>query len=378
MKVIQTNKAYWPLIGGVETIVTGLAEGLRAHQGVEVSVLACNHVRSLRCTVKEIRGVSVTYAPMWTTIASLPISPAYPFLLRRRTGDILHVHEPFPLADLSLTFWPRIRKNFRRLVVTWHSDIVRQKWALASYTPVIHRLLDAADCILVASENNIGISKFLPLYREKCRVIPFGLNLAWRNHREDRRAKVEGIRATLGTPLILFVGRLVYYKGLRYLLEALSILPEGQLVIIGSGPLLPELLKHAETLGIQKRVTFMPHLPDEELYAHYEACDIFVLPSTEVSEAFGLVQIEAMACGKPVVSTDLGTGVNFVNRTGETGLTVAPRDARALADAIKRLIHDVPLRSRLGQNAQKRVHREFSASRMIERTVDLYQTLLSR
>jgi rhamnosyl/mannosyltransferase len=377
MRIIHTNKAYYPLIGGVETIVANLAEGLIKRDGIDVKVLVCNNQYSLLQKQKKINGVLVVYIPMWTKIASLPISPSYPLHLSCMEGDILHVHEPFPLADLSVLFFPKITKKFSRIVVSWHSDIVRQKWVMSLYSSALHRFLEKVDRIIVATPKHIESSKFLQHYADKCEVIPYGLQLGW-VHDQDRRIQdVASIREKHGTPLLLFVGRLVYYKGLQYLIEALHMLPNGRLIIIGSGPLYSDLQKQIVSLGLEGRVKIYPHVSDAELHAFYEACDIFVLSSTEVSEAFGLVQVEAMACGKPVVSTRLGTGVTFVNQDGVTGLTVQPRDSRALADTLEKLINDSELRLLLGRNAKERAFREFTAEKMIDRTLNLYERLLS-
>jgi glycosyltransferase involved in cell wall biosynthesis len=376
MKIIQTNKAYHPLIGGVETIVANLSEGLIKRDAVDVEVLVCNNVISLRKQQRTINGVQVTYLPMWTKIASLPISPSYPVVLSRLYGDILHIHEPFPLADLSILSIPSIRKRFSRIVVTWHSDIVRQKWALSVYSSIIHKFLKKVDRIIVATPNHIDSSLYLRNYIDKCEVIPFGLQLDWVHERNGRDEKVQKIKHCYGGPLLLFVGRLVYYKGLKYLISAMRLLPDAKLVIIGSGPLQATLQKQIADLQLDKRVVILSNIPDTELHAFYEACDVFVLPSTEMSEAFGLVQVEAMACGKPVVSTNLNTGVSFVNQNGITGLTVRPRDPEGLSEAIQKLIDDTRLRYSLGRNAKERALQEFTIEKMIERTMNLYNRIL--
>ncbi len=377
MKIVQTNKAYAPHVGGVETTVTTLAEGLSAKEGITVEVLVCNPRRTLTLETRTVNGVTVTYAPRWGSIASLPISPSFLPHLARMHGDILHVHEPFPLVDLSLALFPRIRHQFKRIVVTWHSDIVRQQWALKIYRPFIERFLPLVDRILVSSPALIDNSDFLGRYRDRCEVIPLGVGLEWTRDRAKRVGRVEEIRRRIGTPLVLFVGRLVYYKGLQYLVEAITRLPGAKLVIIGSGPLKAQLDAQVAALGLGGRVTILPHLANEELYAYYEACDLFVLPSTERSEAYGLVQIEAMASGKPVVSTEIKTGTTFVNCNGITGLTVPPRDADALARAMNEIIHNDVLRNRLGQQAEERALREFTAVKMVDRTLALYERLLA-
>jgi len=238
-------------------------------------------------------------------------------------------------------------------------------------------LLEVADRIIVASPNHIDSSQFLLKHREKCEVIPYGIKLGWVGDWRSRHTRAESIRLKYGTPLLLFVGRLVYYKGLTYLIDALQQLPDAQLLIVGSGPLLSDLMKQTVGLRLEKRVKIIPNVSDEDLHAFYEACDVFVLPSSESSEAFGLVQIEAMACGKPVVSTNLKTGVTFVNQHGITGLTVPVRDALSLANALRRLLDDQGLRESLGMNAKERVLKEFTIEKMIDRTIESYRNLLS-
>jgi rhamnosyl/mannosyltransferase len=377
MMVVQTNKAYAPLVGGIEKTITNLAEGLCMKDGINVQVLVCNHERSLRTVRREMNGVPVTYVPTWGLVASLPISPSYLGSLIRMRGDILHIHEPFPLADLSVLTFPAVAKHFSKIVVTWHSDIVRQRWAMRYYGPLVRRFLRRVDRILVSSPNLIAHSEYLSPMSDRCEVIPLGVKMEWVHQSGTRTDRVEQIRCTYGTPLLLFVGRLVYYKGIRYLVEALAMIPGARLVMIGSGPLKGELLRQVERLGLRERVTIIPPVSEEELHAFYEACDMLVLPSIERSEAYGLVQVEAMASGKPVVSTRLDTGVPFVNQHRVTGLTVPMRDARALADAISLLIRDTDLRVRLGQQARDRALREFSAEMMVERTIDVYRRLLA-
>jgi rhamnosyl/mannosyltransferase len=376
MKIVHTNKAYAPLIGGIETTLTILAEGLSKVEGIENEVLVCNNMRSFRSVRRTINGVAVTYVPSWGSIASLPISPSYPFSLAAMKGDILHIHEPFPLADLAILSFPGILKNFSHVLISWYGEIVRQRWALPLYGPMIHRVLRKVERILVSAPGLIDVSDFLPPYRDRCEVIPLGLNLEWTELAGTRVERVRQIRRDCGTPLILFVGRLVYYKGLSYLVEAMSIVRDASLVIIGSGPLRSRLLADIARFGLEKRIKVFPHVPEDELHAFYEACDLLVLPSTERSESFGLVQVEAMACGKPAVSTRIGTGVPFVNQDGVTGLTVPPRDSRALAEALEKLIGDPELRLSYGKNAKERAFREFSARQMIDRTKKVYESLM--
>jgi rhamnosyl/mannosyltransferase len=376
MKVVQTNKAYYPKVGGIETTITNLSEGLVKDHRVSVQVLTCNSHLSYTKIRKNFKGVDVIYLPTFGFVASLPISIPYLTSLNKLQGDILHVHEPFPWADLSYVFSSKVRKNFSRLVVSWHSDIVRQKWALTFYRPYIHKFLKLADKILVSNANLIEYSEYLPEYKSKCEVIPLGAKLDWVNNSSSRPDRVKKIKSEYASPLVLFVGRLVYYKGIQYLIDAINQVPDVSLVIIGSGPLKKELLNQIQKLNLEKRIHILPEVDEETLRSFYEACDIFVLPSVEKSETYGIVQIEAMACGKPVICTELKTGTTFINQHETTGLVVPPRDSKALAEAINNLVNNVSLRFELGKNAKQRALNELTAEKMVERTYEVYTDLL--
>jgi len=376
LKVVQTNKAYYPKVGGIETTITNLSEGLVKDFEVSVQVLTCNDQRSSKKVLKNLNGVDIIYLPTIGFVASLPISVAYMNSLSQLNGDILHVHEPFPWADLSYIFSSKIRKNFSCLVVSWHSDIVRQKWALSFYRPYIHKFLKMADKILVSNKNLIEFSEYLPDYKSKCEVIPLGAKLDWVNDSSNRSDRVKKIKSKYASPLVLFVGRLVYYKGIQYLIDAVNQVPDVSLVIIGSGPLKKELLNQIQNLNLEKRIHILPEVNEETLRSFYEACDIFVLPSVEKSETYGIVQIEAMACGKPVICTELKTGTTFINQHATTGLVVPPRNSKALAEAINNLANNVSLRDELGKNARHRALNELTAEKMVDRTYKVYNDLL--
>jgi len=182
-------------------------------------------------------------------------------------------------------------------------------------------------------------------------------------------------RQRYGPPLVLFVGLLRYYKGLSFLIEAMPQIP-GRLLVVGEGPQGQEWRELTRQRGLEDKVTFLGRVSDEDLVALYHACDVFVLPAIHRSESWGAVQVEAMACGKPVVCTELGTGTSFVNVHGQTGLVVPPRDSAALAQAIGALLQDESLRQQMGQRARERAEQEFSSSVMVKRLVDLYRDVL--
>jgi len=370
----MVNKYYWPPhLGGVETVVSTLSRGLVDHAAARVRVLVANEGR--RPLRETIEGVDVVRLPRQARVSSAPIAPSMLKAIRReaRSGpdpgcDILHFHSPYPWGELCfLAARPDIPS-----VVYYHSDIVRQKHMLAVYRPLLERFLDRVDLIMASSPNMVESSELLASRAGKCRVVPFGLPLQRMADSPAVETRAAELRAQYqGRKIVLFVGRLVYYKGVDVLVRAMDGV-DADLVLVGGGPLESELRRAAARSGIRERVHFLPPLEDEELHAWYRAAAVFCLPSVARSEAFGLVQLEAHAAGTPVVSTDLTTGVPFVNRHEETGLVVAPGDATALREALMRLLTDDVLRARLGKQAKTRALRDFTVRRMVEETLAVY------
>jgi rhamnosyl/mannosyltransferase len=262
-------------------------------------------------------------------------------------------------------------------VLTYHSDIVRQEKLLLLYRPLLQRILERVDLILVSSPNMVEHSEFLRPVAAKCRVVPFGVDVDRLAGSAVVHAKAKQLRAAHHRPVVLFVGRLVYYKGVDVLVRAIAEV-DADLVLVGRGPLEHQLRVLAAQLGATERLTFLPYLESDDLTAWYHAADLLCLPSVARAEAFGLVQLEAQAAGTPVVSTRLATGVPFVNRNNVTGLTVTPGDPEALAAAMRRLLEDEQLRLRLGRQARDRVRRQFTSELMVKRTVDVYQEALMK
>ena len=362
-RLLITGKAYDPHIGGIETVMQQTAESMRKY--AKIKVLCCRDRRGL--TVRnKIHGVPVTYAGSFGTIASCPLSLSYFGEFRRKVmlADAVELHLPFPLADLAL-----LLSGYKgRVVVAWHSDVVRQKLLLKLYTPLMKWLLKRADAILVATQAHIDSSPYLRPYREKCVIVPYGIDPAEYDDR-PHLSPLNGMLHDKSAKKVLFTGRLVYYKGADVLLEAFAkVQTNAELFLAGTGVLEPELKQRAEALGIASRVHFLGRRMTPELRDMFADCDIFVLPSVANSEAFGIVQLEAMYYGKPVINTALPTGVPLVSIGGETGLTVPPSDAQALADAMETLLSDDALRAKYGAAARDRVLREFSLSTVMART----------
>ena len=366
MRLLHVYKDYYPVVGGMENHIRILARGARA-RGAQVTVLVTSPGR--RTEIGELDGVKVIKAGRLAAPASTPISLALLAWMRRLEADITHLHFPYPWGEMAHLVCGRSP----RIVITYHSDVVRQKNLLRVYGPVMRRVLAKADRIIATSPNYVQSSSHLSQVAEKCTVIPLGIDLApfLKAQEED----VEWLRQRYRPPLLLFVGLLRYYKGLGYLIQAMKEV-NARLVVVGSGPMKQEWQSLATRLGLADKVFFEGRVEDGLLPAYYQACDLFVLPASHRSEAFGVVQVEAMACGKAVVSTELGTGTSFVNVDGETGLVVAPRDPEALAHGINRLLSDDQLRTQMGDKAKQRAAREFSHEVMIDRVLELYQGLL--
>jgi len=369
MRVTLVNKYYYPHLGGIEYHMRDLAGGLRGC-GVDVRVLVANEGRD--DATDTVDGVCVRRLPRSFAYASTPVAPAMPGAIRelatgRDASDIIHLHTPYPWGEVA---WLMARPKVPT-VLTYHSDIVRQRVLGAAYRPVLERVLDRVDLIIASSPNMVEHSELLAPRADKCRVIPFGIHVERFADTPERLARARELRAAHRRPIVLFVGRLVYYKGVEVLVRAMEHV-DADVVFIGRGPLESQLREKAVARGISDRVTFLGPQPADELSAWFVAADVFCLPSVARSEAFGLVQIEAHAAGTPVVSTDLTTGVPFANLDGVTGLTVPVGDAGALADALNTLLADDVLRARLGKQARERAVSDFTVGRMARDTLAVY------
>lgn len=375
MKIVQTNKAFPPPFGGVETVVASLVKGFSRRPGLVIEVVVPSSIKSIRYKVRKYYGSSVSEVPNLGTIAHTPIAPTLMHHIRTSHPDLIHFHFPYPWGEaLQVLIGPKVP-----YIVSYHADIGRFKFLYACHKPFMMRFLNGASAIVVATSNHIESSPILSgSLREKCAIIPYGLDLEPYRATESLRERARAYRQSLagGGPLILFVGRLVGYKGIPTLLRAIKNV-DATLIIAGEGPLKVQLQEEAKELGIQDRVRWMGPVPAEDLPSLYHAADLFVLPSDRPEEAFGLVQVEAHASGLPVVCCNLSTGVTKVNIHGETGLVVPIRDPQAMAEAINQLLQDTQLRLRLGDQARERAFREFSIETMCDRYCELYRKILT-
>lgn len=379
IRVLQVNKLYYPVTGGIERVVQQLAEGLC--EDTDTKVLVCR--KKGKTIVEQIAGIEVTRASSMGMLSSLPLSVSFLWKFRRmaKDRDIIHIHMPFPLGDLACFL-----SGYRgRVILWWHSDIVRQKKLMKLYRPLMEWLLRRADCIIAATQGHIDGSKYLKPYQDKCRIIPFGVDL--KIEKEADRWYMEGgplerSEERLAVVKYLFVGRLVYYKGCRTMIEAFvqaaKMKKHIRLDIVGTGPLEPELKKQTEELRLTDQIYFHADVSDDELIQYFKECDVFVLPSLQRSEAFGLVQIEAMAFGKPVINTKLPSGVPYVSLHGETGLTVEPGNAAELAEAMLYLAEHPADRCQMGERARARMDEQFRMDKMLKRVLQLYEEFVER
>ena len=363
MRVVQVGKFYPPeYLGGLETVVVNLTTEL-VRRGIGVTAVV-SAVRG-RGGADTYGAVRVVRARSYGTVLSQPITPALPRLVRESPGDLVHLHHPNPLGDLA------VLRDRRPLVITQHSDVVRQRALAPFYGPIVRRALERARFVAVGSEQLLRTSRELRGFEAKVRVIPFGIDSSRFAATPAVLEREGALRAAWGgRPTVLAVGRLVGYKGFDVLLRAMATL-DATVVIVGTGPEEPRLRALAAA-----NTRFAGRVSEEDLIAHYHAADVFCLPSVTIAEAFGIVLLEAMACGKPLVTTALPTGVSAVNRDGETGLVVPPGDAGALREALSTLLEDPARREAMGEAARDVQTREYGAALMGARYAKLYEEAL--
>jgi glycosyltransferase involved in cell wall biosynthesis len=363
LRVLQLGKYYPPYRGGMESHLQCLSDELK--ELVDLKVIVANGGRQTRTDVVD--GIDVTRLGRLLNFNSAPICPELVWKIRSARADIIHLHWPNPMAVLAFL----VSGHRGPLVFTYHSDIVRQRKMAVAFMPILRHALKKASAIIVSSPNYIDGSDVLSDFRDRCRVIPFGVSIDHFDEIDVR--EVQRIRAHYGPRIVLGVGRMVYYKGFEHLVRAMSVV-DGHLLLIGRGPLREFLGQLAADLNISDRVTFMSEVDDVRPY--YHAADVFALSSIMRSEAFGIVQLEAMACGKPVINTSLDSGVTFVSPHGVSGLTVAPADYLALGNAIKQLLDQPEQGTALGRAGRQRVGHSFTVERMVQSTFELYQDVM--
>lgn len=369
MRVLHLFKTYLPdSVGGIEQVIFQLCQSTLPHD-IQSEVLTLSRNPSPR--ELDVASHRVHRAKLDLQLASTGLS--YSVIKRFRQlaacADVIHYHFPWPFMDL-LHFLAGIRKP---VVVTYHSDIVRQKNLMHLYRPLMHSFLGRADRIVAASPNYMATSKVLHRYRDKTVVIPYGLDEA--SYPVATAERKQYWQSLCGERFFLFVGVMRYYKGLHILLDAAKG-SDYPIIIVGAGPMEGVLKEQAARLGLAQ-VQFLGRLDDLDKVALLQLCTAIVFPSHLRSEAFGISLLEGAMFGKPMISSEIGTGTSFININGETGKVVPANDPRAFRQAMDEFWNSPDLCQRMGQKARERYEQLFTAEHMGQKMAQLYRELVT-
>ena len=369
MKILQVGRFYPLPIGGVEQVIRNIYEGLNA-TNIDCDILS--YSRSFQSSVEQTSIGTIYRSASLGCFRSTWLTPLLPWHLKRLASkyNVIHLHHPDPMSALAFFL---VRPS-AKLVLHWHCNIVRQKigrWLLA---PLIHWLLKRADAIIVTTPS-YKRTHYLKDWCDKVRVIPTGIDS---NSLHADAEQIQAIRASYPNRfIVLAVGRLIYYKGFEYLIKAASLVDDQVVVLIGgAGKDKNKLERLINTMRLQEKVKLLGYLGEMDLARYYQACDLFCMSSVANSEAFGIVQLEAMKFGKAIVSTIIPeSGVNWVNADQISGINVKAKDSDALARAISVIQHQPALRERLGKRGQQRFHEMFSREQMCKSLIQLYESI---
>lgn len=369
MKILQLGKFY-PIKGGVEKVMYDLMIGLSAHD-IECDMLCATNEKNKK--VKRINPyANLMFSHACVQVAGTMIAPSMISQLRKRKNDydIIHIHHPDPMACMALYF-----SGYKgKVILHWHSDIVRQKKLMTLYRPFQKWLIKRADLIVGTTPTYIKESDDLRNVQHKTTYLPIGVDRMLTDTEGAERLKT----IYHNRKIIFSLGRLVHYKGYENLVKAAQYLPDDYVIVIGgAGPLLEELRNLAKQLNVREKVILIGFVREHEVPAYYTACELFCLPSVQKTEAFGIVQIEAMSCGKPVIATKIpGSGVAWVNEHGVSGLNVTPQKPEEIATAIRAIVEDKEMYKKLSEGASNRYKTHFTEERMIEKAIGIYKRLM--
>lgn len=369
IKVLHCYKTYYPdTFGGIEQVIYQLAEG-GVKENIESTVLT--HSPGFENKISKLDHHTIYRVKTLYEFASTPFSfsAVSEFKKLAQDADIIHYHFPYPFMDF-MHFAAGIKKP---TVVSYHSDIVKQKALLKLYTPLMNRFLTSVDRIVAASPNYVESSPILQQYKEKVEVIPYGLDKDF--YQNNDPAVVEKWRARFPEGFFLFIGTFRYYKGLHILIEAAQD-SHYPIVVVGAGPIEEELKAQAQRLGVDK-IHFLGALGDDDKSALLQLSTCLVFPSHLRSEAFGISLLEGALYSKPLISSEIGTGTTYINIDGETGLVVPPSNPQALRQAMDKIWQN-PEQARIyGEAAHARFESLFTARKMITGYTRLYKSLLN-
>lgn len=368
MRILQLGK-FHPIRGGVEKVMLDITQGL-SEKGIPCDMLCANFEKSQGITEITLNEHGKLFiVPTLFKAAGTMIAPRMISWLRKhaREYEIIHIHHPDPMAAIALML-----SGFKgRVLLHWHSDIISQKFFLFFYKPIQKWLIKRAERIIGTTPVYVADSPALRKAQDKTTFVPIGIQPLISDVVEANKIKSPYI-----CKIIVFsLGRLVEYKGFEYLIDAAGYLPEDYHVVIGgTGPLKDALQKRIDNLGLKERVTLLGFVDNKDVPCWFSAADVFVLSSVMKTEAFGIVQIEAMSVGTPVVATRIpGSGVSWVNKDGVSGLNVEPRDPEALAKAILAVTKDETAHKSFGAGAKSRFEEMFRKELMFNKLEDIYE-----
>ena len=368
MRVLHFYKTYKPdSMGGVEQLIWHICDGAST-RGIQSDVLTVSRDTS----TYQLENHLHHRAKLTLSLASSPFSiEAFSkFRQLAKNTDLVHYHFPWPFMDLVHL----VAGVSKPSVVTYHSDIVRQKNLLKLYRPLMMRFLGSVTRIVATSPNYVETSGVLQHFREKVDVVPIGIDES--AYSAPSSELLRRWRDRAGERFFLFIGNLRYYKGLHDLLDALPNTPF-KIIVVGAGPMERALKAQAARLGLLDRVDFAGVLPDVDKNALLSLCEALVFPSHLRSEAFGISLLEASLFGKPMISAEIGTGTSYVNVAEQTGIVVPPNNPVALRDAMTRIWNDKALAQQLGTAARARYERLFTADQMVESYIQIYENVMT-
>lgn len=356
-KVTHITRYAYPHIGGIEAVISQINESL-PDELFEKEVLCCSN--SEKTSVEN--DVKYNRCKYLFEFAANTISPEFIWKLSRVDTDIIHYHMPFIFAVIAHFI---ARPKYKKMYITYHGAIVGYDEVMKPFWGIYKYFYKIADKIHVLSPTVIDSDSILLNNKEKCEVIPFGIDTNIEYDKEEVKKIKEKYK---NKKIILAIGRLVNFKGFQYIIDAMKQVKNAVLFIIGDGPLKISFENYITENNLQEKIILLGAISNKKIKNNYiQASDIFILSSIRKSESFGIVQLEAMRYGKPVINTNLGTGVNYVSINNETGLTVEPANSKELSKAIKTLLEDDTLREKLGQNARRRVEMLFDINKVKEK-----------
>jgi rhamnosyl/mannosyltransferase len=370
MKLLQVYKTHYPESrGGIEHVIDQIGRGV-SKQGVTATVFSLTKQNNI--IPMSIDGYTVHRCKANIEVASTPfsLSAINVFAKLAKEADVIHYHFPYPFAD-CLHFLSGIKKP---TVVTYHCDIIKQKYLAKLYDPLRKKFLNHVDSIVVTSPNYLQSSEDLKPYQDKVALIPIGLDSE--TYPVAASDKLRYWKERFGSKFFLFLGVIRYYKGLQFLIEAARHC-DYPIVIAGVGPLFDYYKESARKVGVTN-IHFLGDISSEDKVALYQTCHAFVFPSHLRSEGFGIALLEAAMFGKPMISCEIATGTTYININNETGIVIPPADVGALKNAMDFLWNHPEEAEAMGNRAKDRFKKIFSGEKMIDSYLELYRKLMTK